>query len=247
MRVSHVRRFSTMAVSLTGEAATDGSLAAGLNLNFSLDAAHDFRLSRQRLAGAGAIRAQVYRDRNDNGVRDSSEPFEKGALVTTGTRIADTPTDERGTVLIGGLPTFDQVTVGVDVASLQDATLVPREALQVVTPRPGVPAEVEIGLVGGGDIEGAVVKSGGLGVEGLALELVDEAGKVVARTQTDYDGYFLFERAAYGRYRIQVARESAAATGIVADLHVTVAVTEDKPVVRLGSITVTPLPKIASK
>jgi hypothetical protein len=37
----------------------------------------------------------------------------------------------------------------------------------VVVPRPGVPAEVQIGLVGGGDIEGAIVKSGGLGFEGL--------------------------------------------------------------------------------
>ena len=182
-RVTYIRRFNTMALSLTGEAATDGSVAAGLNLNFSLDSAHDFRLSRELLAGAGAVRARVYRDRNDNGVRDPSEPFEKGALITTGTRIADKPTDERGTVLVGGLSTFEPVAVGVDASSLQDGTLVPRKALQVVTPRPGVPAEVEIGLVGGGDIEGAIVKNGGLGFEGLALELVDESGQVVARAQ----------------------------------------------------------------
>ena len=32
-----------------------------------------------------SVRAPVYRDLNDNGVREPSEPFEKGALVTTGT------------------------------------------------------------------------------------------------------------------------------------------------------------------
>ncbi len=245
-RITHIRRFSTMAVALTGEAATDGSVAVGLNLNFSLDAAHDFQLSRQLLAGAGAVRARVYRDRNDNGVRDPSEPFEKGALVTTGTRVADTPTDERGTVLVGGLGTFDPVAVGVDTSSLDDPSLVPRKALQVVTPRPGVPVDVEIGLVGGGDIEGAVVKSGGLGFEGLALELVDDSGKVVGRAQTDYDGYFLFERMAYGRYSIRVASESAAAAKILPDLQMTVTVSEEKSVVRLGSISVTPLPRVAS-
>ena len=246
VRATYVRRFSTMAVSFTGEAATDGSVAAGLNLNFSLDSAHDFRLSRELLAGAGAVRARVYRDRNDNGIRDPSEPFEKGALITTGTRLADRPTDDRGTVLVGGLTTFEPVAVGIDASSLQDATLVPRKALQVVMPRPGVPADVEIGLVGGGDIEGAIVKNGGLGFEGLALELVDASGEVVARAQTDYDGYFLFERAAYGNYTIRIAAESAAAAKVFPDLHTAATVSEEKPVIRLGSISVMPIPRVAA-
>ncbi len=76
-------------------------------------------------------------------------------------------------MLIGGLAAFTPVTVGVDETSLSDPMLVPRKALQVAVPRPGVPVEVEIGLVGGGDVEGAIVKSGGIGFEGLDLELVD--------------------------------------------------------------------------
>ncbi len=36
-RLSYIRRFYGMAVALTGEGATDGSVAIGLNLNFSLD------------------------------------------------------------------------------------------------------------------------------------------------------------------------------------------------------------------
>ncbi len=87
--------------------------------------------------------------------------------------------------------------------------LVPKKALQVVVPRPGVPAEVQIGLVGGGDIEGAIVKNGGLGFEGLDLELVDGTGKVVATARTDFDGFFLFERVPYGNYQVRVAQTSA--------------------------------------
>ena len=205
-----------MALAVTGEAASDGSVAVGLNLNFSLDPNHGLSLSRQPLAAAGAVRARVYRDRNDNGVHDPSEPWEKGALVTTGTRVTEKPTDDRGSVLIGGLTTFTPLAVGIDASSLPDPNVVPRKALQVVVPRPGVPVEVEIGLVGGGEIEGAVVKSGGLGFEGLKLELLDEAGKVVATAQSDYDGYFLFERVAYGRYTVRVGAESAAAAKICA-------------------------------
>ncbi len=245
-RISHVRRLNTLALAVTGEAATDGSVAVGLNLNFSLDPSQGISLSRQRLAAAGAVRARVYRDRNDNGVRDPSEPFEKGALITTGTRLSENPTDDRGTVLVGGLATYRPLAVGIDASSLSDPNLVPRKALQVVTPRPGVAAEVEIGLVGAGEIEGAVVKSGSLGFEGLTLELLDEAGKVVARTQTDYDGYFLFERVAYGRYSVRVAAESAAIAKILPQLDAPAIISEDKSVARLGSIEVTPLPRVAS-
>ena len=73
-RVTHIRRFDTMALAVTGEAATDGAVAVGFNLNFSLDSSRGgFNLSRQTLANAGAVHARVYRDLNDNGHRDLDE------------------------------------------------------------------------------------------------------------------------------------------------------------------------------
>jgi hypothetical protein len=246
LRITHIRRFDTMGIALTGEAATDGSVAVGLNLNFSLDARHGITMSRRPLAGAGVVRGLVYRDLNDNGVHDPSEPLEKGVLLTTGTKLAERPTDSRGSVTIGGLTAFTPVAVGIDATSLDDPMLVAKTALQVVVPRPGVPAEVQIGLVGGGDIEGALVKSGGIGFEGLDLELVDGSGKVVSTARTDFDGFFLFERVPYGNYRIRVAQSSAAAARIAADIAASVTVTADKSVLRLGAIHVVPAPNIAS-
>ncbi len=246
MRISHIRRFRGMAVALTGEAATDGSLAVGLNLNFSLDASHGLTLSRQPLASAGAIRARVYRDLNDNGIADPGEPFEKGALITAGHTVAETPTDAQGRVTIAGLPTFSPITVGIDRSSLGDPMLAPKKALQVVVPRPGIPAQVDIGLVGAGDIEGAIVKNGGLGFEGLDLELVDSAGAVAGTARTDYDGYFLFERVPFGHYRIRLAKASAEVVGMAADLNLDITVTDQHPVVRTGSIRLEPQPRVAS-
>jgi hypothetical protein len=244
--ITHVRRFSTMAVALTGEAATDGSVAFGINLNFSIDPTHGLSLSRRPLAQAGIVHALVYRDLNDNGVRDASEPVEKGAVITTGTRQADQPTDARGSVTVGGLSAFVPVAVGIDETSLDDPMLVPKKALQVVVPRPGVAADVEIGLVGGGDIEGAIVKSGGVGFEGLDLELVDGAGKVVGTARSDFDGFFLFERVPYGSYSVRVSKASATAARIIADLNVRASVTDARPTVRLGAVHVTSLPPIAA-
>jgi hypothetical protein len=188
----------------------------------------------------------VYRDLNDNGVQDSDEPVEKGALITTGTRQADRPTDARGTVTVAGLATYTPVAIGIDETSLADPMLVPKKALQVVVPRPGVPAEVRIGLVGGGDIEGALVKSGGLGFEGVDLELVDVTGKVVGTARTDFDGFFLFERIAYGDYSLRVTKDSAAAAKIASELGTRITVRPDKSIVRLGAIAVRPLPVLAS-
>ena len=245
-RVTHIRRFDTMAVALTGEAASDGSVAVGFNLNFSLDSSRrGLMLSRQQLATAGAVRATVFRDLNDNGRRDSGEPVEKGALITTGTRLAERTTDARGHVLVAGLTNYVPVAVGIDTSSLGDPSLAPKTALQVVTPRPGIAAEVEIALVGAGDIEGAVVKDGGEGFEGLELELVDASGKVVATTRSDYDGYFLFERATYGRYVVRISAESARIARVASALGLSAIVNADAPVARLGATKVIKSPEIA--
>jgi hypothetical protein len=244
-KISHIRRLNSLALALTGEAATDGSVAFGMNLSFSLDPSRGLNFSRRPLASAGSVHALVYRDLNDNGVRDPSEPLEKGALITTGPKLSERATGVDGTVTVAGLTTYMPVAVGIDESSLADPMLVPRKVLQVVVPRPGVPADVEIGLVGGGDVEGAIVKSGGVGFEGLDLELVDASGKVLATTRTDFDGFFLFERVPYGRYAIRVSSTSAGAAKIAADLHTRFEITPDKSVVRLGAIHVTQVAMLA--
>lgn len=245
-RISYIRRFNSLALALTGEAATDGSLAFGVNLNFSLDPTRGLSFSRDRIASAGSVRALVYRDLNDNGIRDPGEPLEKGALITAGSAVARTPTDAKGSVMVAGLPTFAPITIGIDESSLSDPMLAPKKAIQVVVPRPGVPAEVDIGLVGAGDVEGAIVKNGGLGFEGLDLELVDSSGSVVGNAQTDFDGYFLFDRVPYGAYTVRIAKPAAEAAHVPQDLKLKVTVNGDRPVVRVGSITVNPPPRIAS-
>ena len=157
-------------------------------------------------------------------------------MVTTGTQQAEKPTDSSGRTLVGGLAPFQPIAVGIDVSSLADPMLVPKKALQVVVPRPGVPVDVQIGLVGGGDVEGALVKSGDVGFQGVDLELVDASGKVVAKTRTDYDGFFLFERVSYGTYTIRVSADSATAAKIASDLGLHFTVGPDKSVIRLGTI-----------
>ena len=182
------------------------------------------------------VRATVFRDLNDNGLRDSGEPVEKGALITTGTMQAQRKTDAKGTVVVGGLAPYVALPVGIDTTSLQDPMLAPKKAVQVVVPRPGVPAEVQIALVGGGDVEGALMKSGELGFEGVDLELIGEGGKAIGTARTDFDGFFLFQRVPYGTYELRVSAASAAAAKIPSDLNIKVTVSSERAIVRLGVI-----------
>jgi hypothetical protein len=245
-RITHIIRAESFALALTGEATTNGDLALGFNLNFSLDPRHGLTLSRRPLAEGGMVHATVFRDVNDNGQLDPGEPLEKDALVTTGSRQSQRKTDARGSVTIGGLTAFVPVPVGIDVTSLDDPMLVPKKALQVVVPRPGVAADVAIALVGGGDVEGALIKNGELGYEGVDLELIDGSGKVAGTARTDFDGFFLFERVAYGSYRLRVSAASATAAGIASDLGVSLKVSTERSIVRLGSIQARLQPRIAA-
>ena len=236
-RLSHIRRFSSVAAAASLEGGTDGSFAAGVNLNFSLDASRGgMKFTSQRLAGTGSVEARVYRDNNDNGVHDHGEPWEKGALITTGNRVSEDFTDKNGMVRVGGLQPYRALAVGIDTESLSDPSLAPKKALQVIVPRPGVAAKIEIGLVGAGDIEGVLVKDDGSGFEGLDIEMVDATGKVAATTRSDYDGFFLFERVAYGRYSFRLKAESADSAGVDRAIARTAEISADKTVVRLGPI-----------
>jgi len=236
-RISHIHRFSTLAAAASVEAGTDGSVAAGLNLNFSLDAAgRGLRLTNQRLASTGSIEARVYRDNNDNGVRDPSEPWEAGAMITTGPKVSEQGTGKDGVVRVGGLQPFQAIAVGVDTTNHGVMLMTNTDALQVVVPRPGVAAQVEIGLVGSGDIEGLLVQSDGRGFEGLDVELLDQAGKVVASGRSDYDGFFLFDHVPYGRYSLRLTADSARAAGVGQAIDRTVEISAAKSVVRLGAI-----------
>jgi hypothetical protein len=90
------------------------------------------------------------------------------------------------------------------------------------------------------------MKSGELGFEGVDLELVDSDGKVVGTARTDFDGFFLFERVPYASYTLRVSAASAAAAKIRADLGISLKVSSEKSVIRLGAIQAQAQPQLAA-
>ncbi len=237
MGISIIRRFDALAAAASLEGASDGSIAVGLNLNFSLAGSRGgFRPVRNTLASVGQVEASIFRDDNMNGRRDEGEVVETGALLTASTALALQPSGKNGIASANGLSAFRPVAVGIDASSLSDPSLTPRDALQVVVPRPGVTTRIDIPLVGAGDIEGALVNNGGSGLEGLDLELIDAQGRSTATARSDYDGFFMFERIAYGSYTFRLTTPSATAARLSPLIDASATVSPGKPIARLGPI-----------
>lgn len=215
--VAYTRRFDRLALTGYAEAATDGSLAAGISLSFGLGPDPrdgGIRFSRQRLASEGQALATVFYDDNGDGLRQADEALAEGVVLTAGNAVADTPTGADGQALVGELTPFRPVVIGIDESSLGNPLVRPAVPGVVVTPRPGVFTELTLPLVSAGEVEGSLVRSGGSGIEGVDLEIVDARGNVRATTRTDFDGFFLFESVPYGRYQLRVSALAAQAVGI---------------------------------
>jgi len=238
--IGYVRRFNRFALTASAEAATDGSVAAGLNLAFSIgpNPRGGVHVTADKLASSGQTVARVYRDLNNDGVRQPGEPYEEGVQITTGRAPANEPTDENGMAVVTGLTPYRPILVGIDTSSLADPFVQPRGPGVVVTPRPGIAAMVELPLVSAGEVDGVLVRAGGGALEGVDLELVDIEGRVVKTMRTDFDGFFVFEGVPYGEYSVRIAALSAQAIGVNAALGRRAFVSDENDSVRLGTVAI---------
>ncbi len=241
--LGYVRRFEKVAVTASFEAATDGAVAGGLNLAFSLGPdprrQGGIRMTSDRLASFGQVVATVYRDLDGNGRRDAGEPTEKDVQLAASRVPVDRLTGADGQVIIDALEPFQPILIGIDASSLPDPFVQPSTQGLVVTPRPGIAVTIELPLSSAGEIDGTLVKAGGGSLEGVDLELVDVESRVVKKTRSDYDGFFLFEGVPYGRYTVRIGKLSAEAVRVL-PLIGSAQVSGQNPSVKLGIVA--PLP-----
>ena len=240
----YTRRFNRLQLSGFGEVASDGSVAASLSLAFSIGPkpSGGWRMSSEKLASRGQVIADVWMDDNGDGIRQPGEAALAGVPLTAGHGYADAATDAQGQATIDGLEAFRPVLIGIDAGSLPDPYVQPALSGVVVSPRPGVATRVALPMAVAGEIEGVVRRDGGNPIEGLSLELVDSEGRVRATTLTEFDGYFLFESVAYGRYTVRPGKASAAALRLDGGFAVAAVPGKATPRVRLGTLALKPLP-----
>lgn len=247
--LGYTRRFNKLQLSGFGEVATGGSVAASLSLAFSFGpkpAGGGWRLSSEKLGGRGQVMADVFMDDNGDGIRQPGEAAVVGVPLTAGNAFVEASTDKSGRATIDGLEPFRPVMIGIDAGSLPDPYVQPALPGVVVTPRPGVATRVALPMTQAGEIEGVAIRDGGNPIEGLSLELVDAEGRVRATTLTEFDGYFLFESVAYGRYTVRMAKASAAALRLDPAFMLSAGPGKAAPRVKLGTLKLRPLQRDAA-
>ena len=234
--IGYTRKFKKFALTGQIEGATDGSLAAGLNLAFSIgpDPRGGFRIASDKLASSGQVLAVVYHDRNGDGIRQASEPAEKAVEITAGVSGQGPPTDARGASFIDNLQPFKPILIGIDASSLPDPFIQPAYPGIVVVPRPGVPQIVELPLVSAGEISGTLQREDGKPVTGVDIELLDKSGNIIKSVRSEYDGYFLFESVPYGKYNMRIGALAANIVGVDARLNQVAELSSAKPVAEMG-------------
>jgi hypothetical protein len=237
--LAYVRHFRKVALRAGGQADTRGGVGASLAVSFSIGPdplRGGLRMSSEKLAQRGHAAVAVFLDENGDGRRSAGEEALPEVRVTAGRGGSGVPTDERGHTFVEGLQPYQKVLLSIDESTLPDPFLTPRGRGVVVTPRPGVAAVIELAVAPTGEVEGVLNGAEGAPLAGAGLELVDAAGQVVARAMTEYDGFFLFDRVVYGRYRLRLAPDTQAALGVAPDLAAQVELGPDKTVARLGTI-----------
>ncbi|MEM9500293.1 MAG: carboxypeptidase-like regulatory domain-containing protein [Pseudomonadota bacterium] len=238
------RRFDKLSLRSDAFVTSRGGVGAQVQLAFSLGpnpAAGGIRVTHNKLARNGQADVTVFRDEDGDGVHDPGEDVIKDVLVEAGLRSTDAITGENGRAIVDDLRPFRPVLVGVDESTLGDPFLAPAVKGIVITPRPGVIAQIELPITPTGEIEGTLFNPSGVEQPGVELELVDGRGNVTASTMSEFDGFFLLQKVPYGEYTLRVGEEAATTLAVQSILTSEklvkgLRVSRDEDVVRLGSI-----------
>jgi hypothetical protein len=114
------------------------------------------------------------------------------------------------------LPPDLPAEVTVDLATVEDPFMVPKEEGCHITPRAGVVSACRFTMITGGEIDGMVLVKLGRGDEiplkevRLDLLAAGAPGKILASTQSKESGYYVFKGVKPGDYKIVIPAEEVA-------------------------------------
>ncbi len=184
-------------------------MGIGLSFSFGFDNDGAPYVTSDRLARSGSVSPFVYLDRDADGRFEAGrdEPL-PGVGVTLGTGARpDETTGGEGTMMLTSLATSRPVVIDVDRSTLEDPFWVPAAGPLEMQPRAGRTLPVGIAVVEGGEVSGNVtaqVSGEARPVAGVELEIVADRDRVLARTRSLRDGFYLFEGVPPGDYRVRV-------------------------------------------
>jgi hypothetical protein len=179
----------------------------------------DWMFDALPMANLGGASARVFLDKNLNGVFDEGDELIQGAAFTVNGGTRPIRTDARGIAYLPRLPVDQNVDIGIDPSSLEDPQWSAQTQGVRVVPRPGKITQVDFPVIMAAEIDGTVYyvdrQHRSRGVGGIELELVDGNGKVVSRTKSASDGYYVVASVPPGGYELRVPRGQLRELGLI--------------------------------
>jgi hypothetical protein len=170
--------------------------------------------SAQPLASTGAASVRVFLDRNMNGEMDDGDtPLPNIGFKIDGGQ-TKVKTNEQGVALLTHLQTRKWVNIGLDMGTIEDPQLTPKRKGYRLLPRSGKVATLEFPVITTTEIDGTLTLSDGgkaVPAAGINLELVDAANadRVISRTTTAHDGFYVLTQVPPGLFNLRIAPEQA--------------------------------------
>jgi hypothetical protein len=155
------------------------------------------------MSAYGGLVVLAYVDGNGNGAYDKGEQLLEGVRFIVNGSATLGATGKDGMLLLKQLPDGVPLDISVAQESVSEPFLVPLAAGYRIEPRPGVITNLDFGLVPSGEVDGMVEfrsKKGLVPVADVQVALMDSTGKVVATTNSEKSGYFLFKKVKGGVY-----------------------------------------------
>ncbi len=163
-----------------------------------------YKLSSRNRRASSPVRAHVFLDRDLDGEfsPDVDEPLE-GVRLRAGSAYSKVGTNEDGYVVYEAGSTRGPVNFTIDETTLEDPYFKPFMEGYSVQPRKGSMPLLPFPIIETGSIDGTAYYDDGEPIQGLTLELVNEAGEVVETVETATDGFYTFEFIAPGTYIVR--------------------------------------------
>ena len=167
-----------------------------------------FFTSGRSLVSQGSAAIFVYLDENNNGVFDNNDSPLPDIGIVSKQSYRKASTNQQGIALIKALPNYKQTDIEIDEATVEQPFLIPRSAGVSVIPRSGTVQQIDIPMVQSIEIEGTLFEltqdEQTTPLAFVPVQLINAKKEVVAETNTEFDGYYIFTRLVPENYSVRV-------------------------------------------
>jgi hypothetical protein len=194
------------AVAFSVEVPSSGKPTARVEISTSVlhnPLAHRFAFNSHPSAAGGAVAANVYLDRNANGVRDDGEPPIAGAGFFVNRGVSPVVTDAEGRAFLERLPADSRNELVLSTSTLDDPGWAPKTSGAAFVARAGKPLIVDFPVIVTGEITGTITRNG-RAAPSVCLELIAADGTMIKTATSAYDGFYNFAGVRPGTYTVAI-------------------------------------------